>query len=145
MRNRPDFLILQRRTKILILNGKWTDSLIREDRKRRKWRLCLRLPFSTLGFRSNVCKLRIILFSRKLSNKDTALNVTPATMITAILQPPRVLHIQILLKTPLPESASELYLPSERLLSAKLAPTFVDRGVLRCQRGRSTTAEISAL
>jgi hypothetical protein len=31
-------------------------------------------------------------------------------------------------KPPWPESASELYRPSDRLLSAKLVPTFVDRG-----------------
>jgi hypothetical protein len=30
--------------------------------------------------------------------------------------------------TPWPQSASELYRPSERRLSAKLVPTFVDRG-----------------
>jgi hypothetical protein len=33
-----------------------------------------------------------------------------------------------LLKTPWPESASELYRPSDRGLSAKLVPTFEDRG-----------------
>jgi hypothetical protein len=32
-------------------------------------------------------------------------------------------------KTPWPESASELYRPNDRRLSAKLVPTFVDRGV----------------
>jgi hypothetical protein len=30
-------------------------------------------------------------------------------------------------KPPLPESASELYRPSDRLLSAKLVPAFADR------------------
>jgi hypothetical protein len=30
--------------------------------------------------------------------------------------------------TPWPETASELYRPSDRRLSAKLAPTFADRG-----------------
>jgi hypothetical protein len=30
--------------------------------------------------------------------------------------------------TPWPESASELYRPSDRRLSAKLVPTFADRG-----------------
>jgi hypothetical protein len=34
----------------------------------------------------------------------------------------------IKLKTPWPESASELYLPSDRRLSAKLVATFADRG-----------------
>jgi hypothetical protein len=33
-------------------------------------------------------------------------------------------------KTPWPESASELYRPSYHLLSAKLVPTFADRGCL---------------
>jgi hypothetical protein len=33
-----------------------------------------------------------------------------------------------IIKTPWPESASELYRPSNRHLSAKLAPTFADRG-----------------
>jgi hypothetical protein len=31
-------------------------------------------------------------------------------------------------KTPWPESATEQYRPSDRRLSAKLVPTFVDRG-----------------
>jgi hypothetical protein len=31
-------------------------------------------------------------------------------------------------QTPWPESASELYQPSDRRLSAKLVPTFADRG-----------------
>jgi hypothetical protein len=31
-------------------------------------------------------------------------------------------------KTPWPESASELYRPSDRRLSAKLVPTFANRG-----------------
>jgi hypothetical protein len=31
-------------------------------------------------------------------------------------------------QTPWPESASELYRPSDRSLSAKLVPTFADRG-----------------
>jgi CBS-domain-containing membrane protein len=31
-------------------------------------------------------------------------------------------------KTPWPESASELYRPSDRRFSAKLVPTFADRG-----------------
>jgi hypothetical protein len=38
-------------------------------------------------------------------------------------------------QTPWPESASELYRPSDRRLSAKLVPTFADRGVSRSQRG----------
>jgi hypothetical protein len=33
-------------------------------------------------------------------------------------------------KPPWPESASELYRPSDRLLSEKLMPTFADRGCL---------------
>jgi hypothetical protein len=43
----------------------------------------------------------------------------------------------------LPESASELYRPSDRRLSAKLVPTFADRRVLHSQRGGSPTAVIS--
>jgi hypothetical protein len=46
-------------------------------------------------------------------------------------------------KPPWPESASELYRPSDRRLSVKLVPTFSDRGVLRTQRGGSPTAVIS--
>jgi hypothetical protein len=42
-----------------------------------------------------------------------------------------------------PESASELYRPSDHRLSAKLVPTFADRGVSRSQRGGSLTAVIS--
>jgi hypothetical protein len=34
-------------------------------------------------------------------------------------------------KTPWPESASELYQPSDRRLSGKLVPTFADRGLLQ--------------
>jgi hypothetical protein len=48
-----------------------------------------------------------------------------------------MLHIQ--LKTPWPESRSELYRPSYRRVSAKLVPTFADRGVSRSQRGGSPT------
>jgi hypothetical protein len=39
--------------------------------------------------------------------------------------------------TPWAESASELYRPSERCLSAKLVPTFANRGVSRGQLGVS--------
>jgi hypothetical protein len=46
-------------------------------------------------------------------------------------------------QTPWPESRSELYRPSDGRLSAKLVPTFADRGVPRSQRGRSPTAVIS--
>jgi hypothetical protein len=38
---------------------------------------------------------------------------------------------------------SEIYLPSDRLLSAKLVPTFANRGISRSQRGGSATAVIS--
>jgi hypothetical protein len=40
-------------------------------------------------------------------------------------------------QTPWPESESELYRPSDRRLSAKLEPTFADRGVSRSQSGGS--------
>jgi hypothetical protein len=40
-------------------------------------------------------------------------------------------------KNPWPESASELYRPSDRRLSAKLVPTFPDRVVLHSQRDES--------
>jgi hypothetical protein len=45
--------------------------------------------------------------------------------------------IMIIITTPWPESASELYRQSERRLSAKLVPTFADRGLSRSQRGGS--------
>jgi hypothetical protein len=45
--------------------------------------------------------------------------------------------------TPWLWSASELYRPSERRLSAKLVPTFADRGVSRNHLGGSPTAVIS--
>jgi hypothetical protein len=35
-----------------------------------------------------------------------------------------------MMKTPWPESSSELYRPSDRRLSAKLMQTFADRGCL---------------
>jgi hypothetical protein len=38
---------------------------------------------------------------------------------------------------PWPQPASELYRPSDRLLSAKLVPTFADRGMPRGQRDGS--------
>jgi hypothetical protein len=40
-------------------------------------------------------------------------------------------------KLPRPESATELYRPSDRRLSAKLVPTFADKGVPRRQRDES--------
>jgi hypothetical protein len=46
-------------------------------------------------------------------------------------------------QTPCPESASELYRPSDLRLSAKLVPRFADTGVSRSQRGGSPTAVIS--
>jgi hypothetical protein len=46
-------------------------------------------------------------------------------------------------QTPWPESTSELYRPSDLRLSAKLVPTFADRGVLRSQHGESPTAVIT--
>jgi hypothetical protein len=42
-----------------------------------------------------------------------------------------------------PESASELYRPSDHRLLARLVPTFEDRRVSRSQRGESPTAVIS--
>jgi hypothetical protein len=45
--------------------------------------------------------------------------------------------------TPWPEPVSELYRPSDRLLSAKLVATFADRWVSRSQRGGFPTAVIS--
>jgi hypothetical protein len=46
-------------------------------------------------------------------------------------------------QTPWPESASELYRPRDHRLSAKLMPTFEDRGVLCSQRGGFPMAVIS--
>ena len=43
-------------------------------------------------------------------------------------------------KTPWPLSASELYRESSRRRSAKLVPTFADRGVSRGRRNGSPTA-----
>jgi hypothetical protein len=37
-------------------------------------------------------------------------------------------HLLLMITTPWPESASELYRPSDRHLWAKLVPTFADRG-----------------
>jgi hypothetical protein len=45
--------------------------------------------------------------------------------------------------TPWLDSASELYRPSDRLLSATLVPTFAGRGVSHGQCGGSLTAVIS--
>jgi hypothetical protein len=49
------------------------------------------------------------------------------------------------METPWPESARELYCLGDSCLSAKLVPTFADRGVSRSQRGGSPTAVISVL
>jgi hypothetical protein len=46
-------------------------------------------------------------------------------------------------QTPCPESASELYRPSDHRFSAKLVPSSADRGVSRSQLGGSPTAVIS--
>jgi hypothetical protein len=46
-------------------------------------------------------------------------------------------------QTPWSEPASELYRPSDRCLSAKLVPTFADRGVSHSQRVGCPTAVIS--
>jgi hypothetical protein len=46
-------------------------------------------------------------------------------------------------KTSWPESASELYRPSDCRLSAMLVPTFADRGESRSQPSASPTAVIS--
>jgi hypothetical protein len=45
--------------------------------------------------------------------------------------------IEGIAQTPWPESASELYQLRDCRLSAKLVPTFVDKGVSRSQRGGS--------
>jgi hypothetical protein len=47
------------------------------------------------------------------------------------------------LKTVWPESASELYRPSDRRLSAKLVSTLADGGMSRSQRDGSRTAVFS--
>jgi hypothetical protein len=52
-------------------------------------------------------------------------------------------HVILQKKTPWPDSSSELYRLSDHRLSAKLVPTFADRGVSRSQRGGSPTAIIS--
>jgi hypothetical protein len=44
-------------------------------------------------------------------------------------------------QSPWPKSASELYRPSGRRLSATSVPTFADRGVSRSQRGGSLTVK----
>jgi hypothetical protein len=48
-------------------------------------------------------------------------------------------------QTPWPETASELYRPSDHRLSAKLVPTSADRRLSRSQRSGSPTAVISIL
>jgi hypothetical protein len=44
---------------------------------------------------------------------------------------------------PWPESASELYRPSDRRKSTKIVPTFADRGMFRNQRVGTPTAVFS--
>jgi hypothetical protein len=52
-------------------------------------------------------------------------------------------HFSYKKKTVWPESASDLYRPSYRRLSAKLVPTYADKGVPCSQRGGSPTTVIS--
>jgi hypothetical protein len=52
-------------------------------------------------------------------------------------------YIQTKKQTPWPESTSELYRPSDSRLSAKLVPTFADKGVSRGQHSVSPTAIFS--
>jgi hypothetical protein len=47
------------------------------------------------------------------------------------------MHLQTNKKNSVAWSASELYRPSDRRLSAKLVPILADRGVSRSQRGGS--------
>jgi hypothetical protein len=70
------------------------------------------------GFRELVC----VWFHRYLQ-----IPFAIRTVLSAVPPPPPK-------RTPWPESASKLYLPSDRRLSAKLVPTFADRGMLRGQR-----------
>jgi hypothetical protein len=80
---------------------------------------------------------------------QTMLLSTPAPLACLKLQPYHLISLfrenvfRVLLLTPWPESASELYRPSYRRLSAKLMETFAEREVLRSQRGGSPTAVIS--
>jgi hypothetical protein len=63
--------------------------------------------------------------------------------VQKMLEPRRLTTLRIKKRitnqTPWPESASELYRPSDRRLSARLVPTFADRGMSRSQRGGSPT------
>jgi hypothetical protein len=45
-------------------------------------------------------------------------------------------------QTPWPESESELFLQSDRRLSAKLVPTFADRGFLNLQNSKCLVANV---
>jgi hypothetical protein len=54
--------------------------------------------------------------------------------IFSISQPYRAPWAVARIIIPWPQSASELYRPSDSRLSAKLVPTFVDSGVSRGQR-----------
>jgi hypothetical protein len=54
-----------------------------------------------------------------------------------------IIIITIIIITPWLQSASKLYQPSDRRLSAKLVPTFEERGVSSGQRGGSPTTVIS--
>jgi hypothetical protein len=69
-------------------------------------------------------------------------SIKPMRLETKVQMSP-ILNQRITYHTPWPESEGELYGPSDRRLSAKLVPTFADRGVSRSQRGRSPSAVIS--
>jgi hypothetical protein len=60
---------------------------------------------------------------------NTNQTVCPQTNSLAVIRPSKNRS-----KTPWPQSASELYRPSNRHLSAKLMPTFADRGCCMVSR-----------
>jgi hypothetical protein len=66
--------------------------------------------------------------------------VTSGHMLTKRAIRKHLLYKQNKKQTPWPQSASELYQPSNRRLSAKLVRTFADRGLSRSQGGISPAA-----
>jgi hypothetical protein len=99
-------------------------SLLRRlySRDRLSW-FC-RVPPHKLRGRQPLSQALILLF--KLPASCTAPNIH--IRCSSYRQSPDLCKRSQVIRTPWPESASELYRPSDRRLSSKLVPTFADRG-----------------
>jgi hypothetical protein len=91
----------------------------------------------TLGLTSCLCNSLGLLWDSTVNSCDTYVFLDIVTLLITLRTRPRnmfshqpsiITYLLTYLLTPWPESASELYRPSDRRLSAKLVPIFADRG-----------------